>query len=65
MCTALTHALFRSCKRTLKLLLNRSRVTCCVTQLTTSWFVYSESTRPKDLILNMCSHGDRMHTNFP
>jgi hypothetical protein len=27
------------------------------------WFFYSESTTSKDLILNMCSHEDHMHTN--
>jgi septum formation topological specificity factor MinE len=36
-----------------------------LTQLTTLWFVYSVSTELKDLILNMCSHEDHMHTNFP
>jgi hypothetical protein len=33
-------------------------------QFTTLWFVYSESTRSKNLILNMCSHEDHMHRNY-
>jgi hypothetical protein len=49
----------------LKLLLERSQVTCCVTQLTTLWFVYSKSMRLKDLILNMCSREGHMHANSP
>jgi hypothetical protein len=28
-------------------------------------FVYSESTRQKDLVLNLCSHKYHMHTNCP
>jgi hypothetical protein len=49
----------------LKLLPKKSQVTCCVTQLATVWFFYSESRRSKDLILNMCSHEDHMHTDCP
>jgi hypothetical protein len=29
------------------------------------WFVYGKSTRLKDLILNISSHEDHMHTNSP
>jgi hypothetical protein len=64
MCSAPIHTLFRSCKQKLKLLLKRSQVTCCMTQLTALWFVYSEFMRLNILILNMCSH-DLMHTNSP
>jgi len=46
-------------------LLKRSQMTCCLTQLTNFWFVYSESTRQKDLTLNICSHEDHMHINSP
>jgi len=56
MCITLTCTLFNSCKQKLKLLLKRLEVTCCMTQMTTLWFVYSESTKSKNLILNMCLH---------
>jgi len=39
--TTPTHTLFKSCKCKLKLFLKRSQVTCCMTLLTTLWFIYS------------------------
>jgi len=59
--TAPNRTLFRSCKRKLK----RSQVACYATDLATLWFFYSESTRSKDLIWNIYSHEDYMHTNCP
>jgi len=34
-----------------------------VTQMTTVWFIYSESTISKDLILNMHSHKGHLYIN--
>jgi hypothetical protein len=34
-------------------------------QLTNVLFIYSDSMRLKDLILNMCSHDGHMHINSP
>jgi hypothetical protein len=41
-CTAPVH-MVRSCKWKCRLLHKRSQATCCVTQLTTLWFMYIES----------------------
>jgi len=49
----------------LKLLLKRSQVTCCVAQMTTLWFICSESMRSNYLRLTMCSHEDHTHTKSP
>jgi len=64
-CTAPTRVLFRTCKRKLKLMVKGWQATSCVTFLTTLWFVYSESTKSKDLILKVCSHENHMHRNSP
>jgi hypothetical protein len=65
LCTAPTHTVFSSWKQKSKLLQRISQVTCLVRQLTTLWFIYSESTRLEFLILNICSHEDHMHTDCP
>jgi hypothetical protein len=41
------------------------KVTGGMVRDTTLWLVYGESTRSTDLILNVCSHDDSMHTYCP
>jgi len=63
--TVLTCTLFRNCKRKLKSLLKISQLTCCVSQLTILWFVYSKYMRSKYLILNTCSHENQILLGLP
>lgn len=60
-CTTPTLTMFRICKPKFKLMLKRSQVICCMIQLTTVWFVYSDSARSNNHTLNKCLKEDHIH----